>query len=341
MSLRIMAPYWTRPALLDSSRTFQVTLRSLASTAPTIALTSVSEAIPVCVEGAAPLPHNVVTFACTALGGKPGQMYDLRVHVGSQSATMPNAVSVLPQDTTTLSVLHCSDLHLLKPTPDSTLEDRCVLIAALVAHINLLDPDLVVCTGDLVSRYDPDKRALSSEQIRWQIRRVKEILLGIRVPLFVTLGNHDAAFEATRPDWYTAMGGGWKGYTDDYSLDWGPYHLVMMDCFTHYDPQNIPLESSFTAEQIQWLRQDLLAASASQLRLVFAHYDYHEHLPRIMEEGSLDLLFYGHAKGLYPQVLAENTVWDGHLADTQAYNLVHLTPRGIVSERVPWTNLVT
>ena len=30
---------------------------------------------------------------------------------------------------------------------------------ALVDRINALHPDLVVCTGDLISRYDPQKRA--------------------------------------------------------------------------------------------------------------------------------------------------------------------------------------
>ena len=96
---------------------------------------------------------------------------------------------------------------------------------------------------------------------------------------------------------------------------------------------------SFTAEQLQWLRQDLLAAPESQLRLVFAHYDYRKQLPPLLRERCIDLLFYGHAKGLYPQVLAETGVWDGHLADTEAYNLVRLTPSGITTEKASWASL--
>jgi hypothetical protein len=219
------------------------------------------------------------------------------------------------------------------------MEDRSALVAALVARINALRPDLVVCTGDLISRYDAHKRALPAAQIRWQIRRVVGLLSRIEVPFFVTVGNHDAAFEATRGDWYAAMGGGWNGGTDEFSLDWGRYHLAMLDCFAHYDLQNVPLVSSFTAQQLQWLRQDLSAASESRLRLVFAHYDYHKQLPPLLGELCVDLLFYGHAKGLYPQDLAANGVWDGHLADTTAYNLVRLTPGGVVSEKVSWASL--
>jgi hypothetical protein len=89
------------------------------------------------------------------------------------------------------------------------------------------------------------------------------------------------------------------------------------------------------------LRQDLLAASASYRRLVFAHYDYHKQLPPLFGELGIDLLFYGHARGLYPRALAENGIWDGHLADTEAYNLVHLSTSGITSHKTSWADLAT
>jgi len=157
--------------------------------------------------------------------------------------------------------------------------------------------------------------------------------------LYVTLGNHDAAFEATRGDWYAAMGGGWNGRTDDYSLDWGPVHLAKLDGFAHYDRQNEQLRSSFTEDQLAWLRADLAAVPARRLRLVFAHYDYHRQLPPLFPELRVDALFYGHAKGMYPELLAAHGIWDGHLADTMAYNLVRLTGERIASEKVSWESL--
>ena len=138
---------------------------------------------------------------------------------------------------------------------------------------------------------------------------------------------------------YAAMGGGWNGRTDDYSLDWGRYHLAMMDCFAHYDAQNVLVRSSFTHGQLGWLRRDLEAASASRLRLVFAHYDYHRQLPLLFSDLRVDAFFYGHAKGLYPQELERYGVWNGHLADTQAYNLVHFSPDGIAAQVVSWEGL--
>jgi predicted MPP superfamily phosphohydrolase len=254
---------------------------------------------------------------------------------------MPHSVSIRQERSERLTLLHCTDLHLLLPISSGELRDRSALIAALVERINALRPDLVVCTGDLITRYDGNKHALPADRIRWQIGRIKKLLAPIEAPFYLTLGNHDTAFAATRGDWYAEMGGGWNGHTDDFSIEWGPYHLAMMDCFAHYDPQNVLVRSSFTAAQLDWLRRDLRNASESQLRLVFAHYDYHQQLPPLFQELDVDLLFYGHAKGLYPEVLTANGIWDGHLADTAAYRLIRLTPDGITSEQVSWVDLET
>jgi len=287
-----------------------------------------------------PLRPGLVRYTCSAAAGlEPGALYALEVRCGGARVTMPRTASMLPEDTSTLALLHCTDLHLLVPVAGVGMVDRSALFAALVDRINALRPDLVVCTGDVISRYDTDKRALPLSTIRWQIRRAVELLAPLEVPLYVTLGNHDAAFETTRGDWYAAMGGGWNGRTDEYSLDWGRAHLAMLDCFAHYDRQNVPLRSSFTEGQLAWLRADLAAAPAGHLRLVFAHYDYHKQLPPLFPELGIDALFYGHAKGMYPEQLAAHGIWDGHLADTMAYNLVRLTAAGIASERVSWDSL--
>jgi hypothetical protein len=269
----------------------------------------------------------------------PGALYDLELRSGGARARMPRAASALPGDTRTLTLLHCTDLHLLVPVAGEGMVDRSALFTALVDRINALRPDLVVCTGDIISRYDTEKRALPLQTIRWQIRQAVELLAPLEVPFYLTLGNHDAAFDATRGDWYAAMGGGWNGGTDEYCLDCGEVHMAMLDCFAHYDRQNVVLRHSFTESQLEWLRADLAAVPAQQRRIVFAHYDYRKQLPPLFPELRIDALFYGHAKGMYPETLAEHGIWDGHLADTMAYNLVRVTPEGMTSEKVSWESL--
>jgi hypothetical protein len=336
----ILAPHWTRPALLGPDRTFQAILAAHAIERPAFALVQGAEQVPAQLENVTPVRPGQIACRCVAPEAKPGALHDLELRYKGGRSWMPRAAHVSPENRRTLTLLHCTDLHLLVPDEERGMVDRSALLAALVSRINALRPELVVCTGDVVSRYDEQKRVLPPETIRWQIRRAVELLALIEVPFYLTLGNHDVAFADTRGDWYAAMGGGWNGGTDDYSLDWGGYHLVMLDCFAHYDRQNVVQRHSFTEQQLDWLRADLAATPEGQRRLVFAHYDYRQQLPALLPELRLDALFYGHAKGMYPDVLAAHGIWDGHLADTMAYNLVRLTPQGIAAEKVSWASLV-
>jgi hypothetical protein len=335
----LLAPHWTRPALLGPDRAFEVIAASRSIDRPRVILTQGGEAISARVDHATPLRQGLARYTCIAPEAQPGRLYDLELRYQDAFAGMPRAAAVLPKDTTVLALLHCTDLHLLVPVAGQGMVDRSALLSALVARINALRPDLVVCTGDVITRYDTRKGALPADTIREQIRRAVALLALIEVPLYVTLGNHDAAFEVTREDWYAAMGGGWNGGTDEYSLDWGAVHLAMLDCFAHYDPQNVLVRRSFTDAQLDWLRRDLQAAAAARQRLVFAHYDYREQLPALLPELEIDGLFYGHARGLYPEALHENGVRDGHLYDTYAYNLVRVAPEGITFDKVSWEAL--
>jgi 3',5'-cyclic AMP phosphodiesterase CpdA len=219
--------------------------------------------------------------------------------------------------------------------------DRRAMIAALVSRINQLRPDLVFCVGDLITRYGIHKETLSTESIRWQTERVQELLLRLEVPLFVTIGNHDLAFDRARPIWRQYMGGGWDGsVTEDFSLNWGPYHLVALDCFVHYDDDNHLQEQSFRPAQLDWLQADLAAARNAARRVLFAHYDYRHQLEPLLGEMNLDAMFYGHAgAALYPEALQDHGILNGHLRGSDAYILAHVSGDEIVTEKATWSEL--
>jgi len=341
MTLRLSLvkdPFWTRPALVGPDRAFQVVLAHDAGQVPALGLLRGDDSIPVSVDGRVGAKRGLSAWACHADESTPPGLYDLAVHLGGDECSVHGAVCLVPPQASDLTVLHCSDLHLLKPTPDG-MQDRTGLVGALLDRINELCPDLVVCTGDLISRYDERKQALPAGCIRWQIAWLAEHLAKLRVPLYVTVGNHDVAFECTRSDWYTAMGGGWQGATDDLSADWGPYHLTMMDCFAHYDGDNRVLATSFTSHQLEWLANDLRSAANSSRRLLFAHYDYRMQLPALLDNLAIDIILYGHSRAMYPDLLARFGICDGHLADAEAYNLVHLGAGRISTERLYWSQL--
>ena len=212
------------------------------------------------------------------------------------------------------------------------MEDRTAQVREMIRRFNARRPDVVLCTGDLISRYDEHKQPLPPEVIRWQIEWLRQYLPGLEAPLPTTIGNHDVAFAETRRHWCTAMGGGLGCAPDDWSIDWGVYHLAMPDCFAYYGENNVAMTTSFRPEQIAWLQRDLGSVSGDGVHLLFAHYDYQEQLPVILPSLGLDAFFYGHSQSLYPEVLQHYGIWDGHLAGKLAYRLVHLIGRDVIEQ---------
>jgi predicted MPP superfamily phosphohydrolase len=71
-----------------------------------------------------------------------------------------------------LRVVHLTDIHVGMSTPDE-------LVLRAIAIANHAEPDLVMITGDFVTRG------------RGPIERIPEVLAGIKAPTFANLGNHD------------------------------------------------------------------------------------------------------------------------------------------------------
>lgn len=334
----IVSPRWTRPAVVGADGRMQIALDRPLSRFAVFLQDRGGATTCVALGDISPMGGGGISHRAHVAGVAPG-LYDLHLVVGGDRHVERRAVRAIDDRADGLRLAHCSDLHLLKPV-QGAMEDRDAHIAALVVRLNALGPDVVVCTGDLVSRYDTDKRPLPAATIRRQIRRVRAHLSALKAPLYVTVGNHDAAFDDTRPCWYAAMGGR-AGPPEDWSVDWGPYHLTMMDCFARYDRQNVALETSFTPRQLSWLEEDLRAAGPEAVRVLMIHYDYRAQLPPILARVGVDALFYGHSGPLYPEELAQHAIWDGHLPAELAYRLVRLEGRIVVEEdSAAWTSLV-
>ena len=95
------------------------------------------------------------------------------------------AIRNLPDGLLGFRIVQLSDIHLLEFTEDWYLEK-------MVAEINALAPDLVLLTGDFVSR------SLKSLSSSWKAAGVcAEILSTLKAPQrFAVLGNHDVAVGA-------------------------------------------------------------------------------------------------------------------------------------------------
>ena len=97
------------------------------------------------------------------------------------------AIRNLPDAFVNFRIVQISDIHLEEYTEAWFLEK-------MVAEVNALAPDLVLLTGDFVSR------GPQAETVAWNAAGVcAEILSGLKAPQrFAILGNHDVAVDARR-----------------------------------------------------------------------------------------------------------------------------------------------
>lgn len=118
-----------------------------------------------------------------------------------------------------LRVAHLSDVHVGPRTSDA-------VIRRAVEEANAFEPDLVVLTGDYVSRSPSD------------VEGVRTLLAGFAAPTVAVLGNHDitvnprGSAEALRANGYEVLDNAWSRIT----LRGAPLHVVGVgDSVTGHD----------------------------------------------------------------------------------------------------------
>jgi 3',5'-cyclic AMP phosphodiesterase CpdA len=264
----------------------------------------------------------------------PGELYDLRVHAaGGIDDVTRHAVKVLPAYRSDYYFIHITDPHL--PThmyyyehgaaKDST---SLVDLREVINDINIINPEFVLLTGDVVNEGDLEDYLLFREYTRAQ-----RVLGEFQVPVFLTSGNHDVGGYLSTPvpigtgrrNWWRFFG--WKrlasppsgapARTQDYSFDYGPVHYVGLEAYLNYDGWQSQYygSQSFVGPQLQWLNADLAAAVGSASQVLFYHDDFGEQLD--LGRLGAEMALYGHihhdsgSLTTRPYNLATGTTADG------------------------------
>jgi len=272
------------------------------------------------------------------------ELYDLVVAAdGGIADRTRNAVRLIPQYRSTYYFVHITDTHL--PTelyyyePGALTDSSEVLdLRAVFADLDVINPEFVVLTGDLVNEGE-----LEDFLERRYFTRAQRQLAEAQVPVFLTAGNHDiGGWNSTPPpsgtarrDWWRFFGWGrldspppgapW--YTQDYSFDYGTVHFTCLESYDNYDNfrPEIYGETSFISSQLQWLAADLAQASGATARVLLHHYDFAGQLN--LAQLGVDLALWGHIHSdrgnifQQPGDLATNNVGNGE----RAYRLVRVT----------------
>lgn len=264
------------------------------------------------------------------------ELYDLEVNAnGGIHDISQNAVSVVPSRKSSYYFVHITDLHM--PTrifyPDAGFDADSLSVAdfrAVMDDINLIRPEFVLITGDLINEGELEGFA-NQYHYGW----VQRVISELEVPVFVTAGNHDiGGWNSTPPvagsarrNWWNYFGWSWL---DNESLSW-PYHtqdyyfsynntlFIGLEAYDNYDNwrQNIYGSTSFTPQQMSWLT-NVVSLYPNYTKVLFHHYDFQEQLN--LSALDIDLALWGHihsnSGSIYtqPYNLATRSTCDGNRA---------------------------
>jgi len=124
----------------------------------------------------------------------------------------------------------------------------------ILAEAGRLRPELLITVGDHIEGYTEDTALLNRE---W--REYKSLIAGIKVPFYMTPGNHDRLNKTERKIYDREVGPAW------YSFDYRTIHFIVLDNTVWEKSTDLP------AEELAWLEGDLQNNRAAATTLVFMH----------------------------------------------------------------------
>ena len=234
--------------------------------------------------------------------GTPEELYDLTL--GSDltpPTTVRHAVKVIPQYRGDFYFAQISDTHL----PEHTFSDGSGFSTAdtsgmsdfdaVIEDLNLLHPEFIIHTGDIVNEGE-----LEEYLGMYEMGRAQQMIYRLRDPMFLSSGNHDVGGWTPTPpppgtsrlDWWRYFGWPFLAnppaaepfHCQDYSFDYGLLHCIGLEAYQNngsYDgyETNLYGAQSMTQEQMNWLAADVAAVPPGRTKLAFFHYDFGGTLP--------------------------------------------------------------
>lgn len=229
--------------------------------------------------------------------GLPEELYDLVLRSDSTASdTSHHSVKVLPLFRNSFYFAQISDTHLPEHTfsingsintaDTSGMAD----FDAVIADLNLIHPEFIIHTGDLVNEGE-----LEEYLGMYEMSRALTMINRLQDPMFVVSGNHDiGGWKPTLPpdgtsrkDWWRHFG--WPflasppsadtSHSQNYSFDYGLLHCIGLEAYINNGQYDSYLTSiygaqSFTQEQMNWLAQNLASVPVGHAKLLYYHYDF-------------------------------------------------------------------
>jgi hypothetical protein len=276
------------------------------------------------------------------------ELYDLEVSAsGGISDITENAIQVIPTRKNNYYFVHITDAHLPNRLyyPNAGFETDSTAVEdfrAVMEDINLIHPEFVLFTGDLVNEGE-----LESFANQYWYGWTQKLLSEFDIPVYVTSGNHDiGGWNQTPPpagsarrNWWKYFGWNWLDsedpnwlyHTQDYYFTYGNTIFIGLESYDNYDywRLNIYGTTSFTDQQIAWLNSTL-SLFPNYTKVLFHHYDFQDELN--LSALGIDLALWGHIHSNngsisnFPYNLATRSICDGN----RAYRMVRVNNNQII-----------
>jgi len=137
--------------------------------------------------------------------------------------------------------------------PDRTGGNRPGVFEAALAKLNLMQPEFVISTGDLIDGYTLDPKVLGSQWAEFD-----GLVNQLEMPFHYVPGNHDISNPLLHEAWKQRYGSPWSSFV---------YQDVL---FVILHTEDRPL-GGIGGEQVSWLKQTLAANANVRWTLVFCH----------------------------------------------------------------------
>ena len=205
------------------------------------------------------------------------ELYNLTVGIASSEGYFetvePRAVCV-KEISNNFSFVHLTDFHIGDPRGMKVNIQQTIGWKAAkkcINEINLLDPDFVVITGDLVFGQ------LYPFEYSFEYKKCYEILQSFQVPTFVCPGNHDGYIQFGQDGFKF-----WQEFFGPlyYSFNYGDYHFTMVNSYDW--PAKSRVAFSYLAfnwggyignEQLNWIEKDLQKSKDAKLNFILLHHN--------------------------------------------------------------------
>ncbi|MFN0149783.1 MAG: metallophosphoesterase [bacterium] len=288
----------------------------------------------------------------------PDILYDLIVtRSAAASDTARSAVRLVNARKSSFYFLQISDTHLVThlyyyesgaDTDTSEMAD----FQAVIDDINLINPEYVVHTGDLINEGELEEFL---GKFYWSRSQAK--MYEFAVPFYLISGNHDIggwddtppAAGTARRNWWRYFGwpyldnppAGVPEHSQNYFFDYGPLRMIGLEAYNNsggYDDFEVPTygANSFTTEQLDWLDATIASAPAASKKVAFYHSDFSNQVNTRLAEIGLVAGLWGHFHSVPegnlttpPYSLGLQSVCDGK----RKYRLVRVAPDGTVTPR--------